>query len=46
MFLLKEISQELRYTHLKKRKLRDHYALLVSQILQILIKIYRAFVAL
>ena len=32
MFWLKEISQALCYTHLKKRKLLDHYALLVSQI--------------
>lgn len=40
------MSQSLRYRHLEKRKLRDHYALLVSQTLQILIKIYRAFVAL
>jgi predicted nucleic acid-binding protein len=37
MFWIKEISQALRYKHLKKRKLHDHYALLVSQILQILI---------
>jgi len=46
MFWLKEITQELHYKHLKERKLLNHYALFVSQILQILTKIHRVFVAL
>jgi hypothetical protein len=38
MFWLKEISQALRYKHLKKRKLIGRSALFISQILQMFIK--------